>query len=68
MVDGTALPGREWFRRSGRHGLVYGARDSHLVDLDDGVAEAPPTHLVLVQNFDEELKRLAPVKEVTRRA
>ena len=32
------------------------------VDLDDSVAEPPPTHLVLVQNFDEELKRLVPIK------
>jgi serine/threonine-protein kinase len=30
------------------------------IDLDDSVAEAAPTHLVLVQNFGEELKRLAP--------
>jgi Tol biopolymer transport system component len=28
--------------------------------LDESVAEAAPTHLVLVQNFAEELKRLAP--------
>ena len=28
--------------------------------LDDSVAEAAPTYLVLVQNFGEELKRLAP--------
>jgi serine/threonine-protein kinase len=30
------------------------------IDLDDSVAEPAPTHLVLVQNFGEELKRLAP--------
>ncbi len=30
--------------------------------LDDSVAEPAPTHLVLVQNFGEELKRLVPVK------
>jgi serine/threonine-protein kinase len=30
--------------------------------IDDSVAEPAPTHLVLVQNFGEELKRLAPVK------
>jgi serine/threonine-protein kinase len=28
--------------------------------IDDSVAEPAPTHLVLVQNFGEELKRLAP--------
>jgi len=32
------------------------------VDLDESVAESPPTHLVLVQNFDKELKRLAPIE------
>ena len=32
------------------------------IDLDDSVAEPLPTHLVLVQNFDEELKRLVPIK------
>jgi serine/threonine-protein kinase len=30
------------------------------IDIDDSVAEPAPTHLVLVQNFGEELKRLAP--------
>jgi serine/threonine-protein kinase len=30
------------------------------IDLDDSVAEPAPTHLVLVQNFGEEPKRLAP--------
>jgi len=30
------------------------------IDLDDSVAEPAPTYLVLVQNFGEELKRLAP--------
>ncbi len=30
------------------------------IDLDDSVAEPAPTHLVLVQNFGEELKRLVP--------
>ena len=30
------------------------------IDLDDSAAEPAPTHLVLVQNFSEELKRLAP--------
>ncbi len=33
------------------------------IDLDDSVAEPPPTHLVLVQNFGEELKRLVPVRD-----
>jgi serine/threonine-protein kinase len=32
------------------------------IDLDDSVAEPAPTHLVLVQNFGEELKRLAPAR------
>jgi Tol biopolymer transport system component len=32
------------------------------IDLDDSVAEPAPTHLVLVQNFDEELKRLVPTR------
>jgi serine/threonine-protein kinase len=32
------------------------------IDLDDSVAEPAPTHLVLVQNFAEELKRLAPAR------
>jgi Tol biopolymer transport system component len=32
------------------------------IDLDDSVAEPAPTHLVLVQNFFEELKRLVPVR------
>jgi hypothetical protein len=32
------------------------------IDLDDCVAEPAPTHLVLVQNFGEELKRLAPAR------
>lgn len=31
-------------------------------DLDNSVAEPPPTHLVLVQNFDEKLKRLVPIE------
>ena len=31
-------------------------------ELDDSVAEPPPTHLVLVQNFDEELKRLVLIE------
>ncbi len=31
--------------------------------IDDSVAEPAPTHLVLVQNFGEELKRLVPVKD-----
>jgi serine/threonine protein kinase len=30
--------------------------------LDDSVAEPAPTHLVLVQNFSEELNRLAPAR------
>jgi serine/threonine-protein kinase len=30
------------------------------IDIDDSVAEPAPTSLVLVQNFGEELKRLAP--------
>jgi hypothetical protein len=30
--------------------------------IDDSVAEPAPTHLVLVQNFGEELKRLAPAR------
>ena len=34
----------------------------HFIDLDDSVAEPPPTHLVLVQNFGEELKRLVPTE------
>lgn len=35
--------------------------DGHrFIDLDDSVAEPTPTHLVLVQNFSEELKRLVP--------
>ena len=33
------------------------------VDLDDSVAEPPPTHLVLVQNFGEELKRRVPTRK-----
>jgi serine/threonine-protein kinase len=32
------------------------------IDLDDSVAEPAPTHLVLVQNFGEELKHLAPAR------
>jgi serine/threonine-protein kinase len=32
----------------------------YFIDLDDTVAEPPPTELVLVQNFADELKRLAP--------
>jgi serine/threonine-protein kinase len=32
------------------------------IDLDDSVAEPAPTHLVLVQNFDEELTRLVRTK------
>ena len=35
--------------------------DGHyFIDLDDSVAEPPPTEIVLVQNFAAELKRLAP--------
>ena len=30
------------------------------IDIDDSVAEPAPTHLVLVQNFGEELNHLAP--------
>ena len=33
------------------------------IALDDSVAEPAPTHLVLVQSFGEELKRLVPVKD-----
>ena len=39
------------------------ADGQRFVDLDDSVAEPPPTHLVLVQNFDEELKRLVPIEQ-----
>ena len=33
------------------------------IALDDSVAEPAPTHLVLVQNFSEELKRLVPPRD-----
>jgi len=33
------------------------------IALDDSVAEPAPTHLVLVQNFSEELKRLVPLRD-----
>ena len=33
------------------------------VTVDDSVAPPPPTHLVLVQNWDEELKRLVPTSD-----
>ena len=33
------------------------------IDLDDSVAEPAPTHLVLVQNFSEELNRLVPSRK-----
>jgi len=33
------------------------------IALDDSVAEPAPTHLVLVQNFGEELKRLVPPRD-----
>lgn len=39
------------------------ADGQRFVDLDDSVAEPPPTHLVLVRNFDEELKRLVPIEQ-----
>ncbi len=33
------------------------------IAFDRSVAEPAPTHLVLVQNFSEELKRLVPVRD-----
>ena len=33
------------------------------IDLDDSVAEPAPTHLILVQNFSEELNRLVPTRK-----
>ena len=32
----------------------------YFIDLDDAVAEPPPTEVVLVQHFANELRRLAP--------
>jgi serine/threonine-protein kinase len=34
----------------------------YFIDLDDTVAEQPPTELVVVQQFADELRRLAPVR------
>ena len=36
---------------------------TRFVDLDDSVAEPPATHLVLVHNFGEELKRRVPTRK-----
>jgi Tol biopolymer transport system component len=41
-------------------GFVVTPDGQRFIALDDSVAEPAPTHLVLVQNFREELKRLVP--------
>ena len=67
-TDGDLILGRPTVLFEGR--FVYHALGSYdvapdgqrFVFIDDSEAEPPPTHLVLVQNFDEELKRLVPAK------
>jgi hypothetical protein len=39
---------------------VAGPDGRRFLTLEEAEAEPPPTHLVIVQNFDEELRRLVP--------